>query len=189
MRNMLGSVLLVGAMMAMPLMSQQTQPAGHLEIAITHAAARSNAAGGSSFWLQGGSVQMHAQFWHGLGAVADVAGLHRGNIQSSGIGLDLVTATFGPRYTWAPVHGRYSIYGQGLAGVVNGLNSLFPNSLGADTSATGMAVQVGGGVNARLTPRLSLRVIEANWLRTDLPNSTTSTENTLRLGTGLVLRF
>lgn len=189
MRNMLGSVLLVGAMMATPLIAQQAQVASHLEIAATFAAARSNAAGGSSFWLQGGSVQMHAQFWHGLGVVADVAGLHQGNIQSSGVGLDLVTATFGPRYTWTPLHGRYSIYGQSLAGVVNGLNSVFPNSLGAETSAAGIAVQVGGGVNAKLTPRVSLRVIEADWLRTDLPNSTTSAQNNLRLGAGVVLRF
>jgi hypothetical protein len=48
---------------------------------------------------QGGSVQMYGRFWHGLGGVADVAGLHTGSVHGSGVGLDLVTATFGPRYT------------------------------------------------------------------------------------------
>lgn len=195
MRNFLSSVLLVGAMIATPLLAQpaptapKPKPASYLEIAVTYDAARSNTAGGSSFWLQGGSVQLHAHFWHGLGAVADVAGLHQANVHSSGVGLDLVTATFGPRYTWSPAHGRFSLYGQALGGVVNGLNSVFPNPMGAETNATGTAMQLGGGVNVKLTHRVALRAIEADWLRTDLPNSTTNVQNNLRLGAGFVFRF
>jgi hypothetical protein len=42
----------------------------------------------------GGSIQLHRQFWRGLGIVADIFGLHSSNASGSGVGLDLVTATF-----------------------------------------------------------------------------------------------
>jgi hypothetical protein len=29
---------------------------------------------GSSYWMEGGSLQLHAQFYRGLGSVVDVAG-------------------------------------------------------------------------------------------------------------------
>ncbi len=121
--------------------------------------------------------------------MADVAVLHTGNINSSGVGLDLVTSTFGPRYTWSPRYGKLSFYGQGLAGVANGLNSVFPAASGLGTSANGLAAQVGGGIDLRLRRHLALRAIEANWLRTQLPNTTTGVQNNLRLGFGLVFRF
>jgi hypothetical protein len=47
---------------------------------------------------------------------------------------------------------------------------------------------MGGGMNVPLTRRIAVRAFEADWLRTQLPNSTTNAQNNLRLGTGLVLR-
>jgi hypothetical protein len=188
------AMLFLAAMMAAPLFAQQpphvSQP-GRFEIALTYDAMRSNAITESGFWLQGGSVQVHGQFWRGLGVVADVGGLHSGNINSSGVGLDLITATFGVRYTFTPLpeHGRYSIYAQGLAGVANGRNSLFPNAAGAQNSATGIAEQAGSGLNVALSHHIALRAFEANWVRTDLPNGTNNVQNNLRLGAGLAFRF
>ena len=85
-----------------------------LNIAITYSALRANQISSTSFWMQGGSVQIEGRFYHGLGAVADVTSLHVANINSTGVGLDLVTATFGPRYTWSSA--RYEFYAQALAG-------------------------------------------------------------------------
>jgi peptidoglycan-associated lipoprotein len=189
----LGNALLLGVMTATPLMAYDAsneQPSHNLEVAVTFDAMHSKAAANSSFWLQGGSMQMHGQFWRGLGVVADVAGLHEANIGASGVGLDLVTAVFGPRYTWTPMrHRRYSIYGQALGGVADGLNSIFPDVAGAQTNANGTALQVGGGFNVKWTSRIALRAIEANWVRTDLPNGTTNVQNNLRLGGGFAFRF
>jgi len=42
---------------------------------------------------------VEGRFWRGLGVVADVNGHHTANMHVSRVGLDLVTATFGPRYT------------------------------------------------------------------------------------------
>jgi hypothetical protein len=37
-----------------------------------------------------------------------------------------------------------------------------------------------------LTRHVSLRVIQANWLRTQMPNATTNVQNNLLLGAGVV---
>jgi hypothetical protein len=37
--------------------------------------------------------------------------------------------------------------------------------------------------------RFAMRVFEADWQRTQLPNSTTGAQNNLHLGAGLILRF
>jgi hypothetical protein len=190
-------VLLAGACMmaGLTVWGQQGQsPAkptkSSLEVALVYNPLMSNVVGSSGFWMQGGSVQVHGQFWRGLGVVADVSGLHTANTSaSSGVGLDLVTATFGPRYTWSLLRGRYAVFGQVLAGEANGSHSVFPVASGANDSADSLAVYVGGGVNLHLKHRLALRAIEANWLRTQMPNATTNVQNNLRLGAGLIYTF
>jgi len=121
--------------------------------------------------------------------VADIAGAHASNVQSSGVGLDLVTATFGPRYTWSPAHRKFEIFGQGLAGQAWGFNSVFPNRTGATTNSSGLAVKAGGGINLRMKPHYALRLFEADYLRTQLPNSTNNAQNNLQLGAGVMFRF
>ncbi len=191
MLKFLGGVLLLGATAITSLAAQSAPPApkGHFEVALTYNPARSNEAGNESFWMQGACVQVEGRFLRGFGIVADVSGSHIGNINSSGVGLDMVTTTFGPRYTWSPARSRLSVFGQGLVGVANGFNSLFPAATGATTDAYGFAALVGGGVNARLSGHLSVRAIEADWLRTQLPNGTTDVQENLRLGAGVIYRF
>jgi hypothetical protein len=194
-RSVFLAIAIGGAMMTATRSAAQTAgnaPASNksaFEVAFTYDGALSEQVANSHFWLQGGSAQIHGQFYGGLGVVADIAGAHIANIHSSGVGLDLVTATFGPRYTWSPAHARYSLFGQGLAGEAFGLNSGFPNPSGAMTSAHSLAVEAGGGVNVRLAPHLALRAVEADYLRTQLPNATNNVQNNLRLGAGIVFRF
>jgi hypothetical protein len=191
-----GKVLLVGAWLLAGTVAwgQQGQrraspTTGTLDVAVVYNAVRGNLVGSENFWMQGGSFQIHGQFWRGLGIVADIAGLHSSNASGSGVGLDMVTATFGPRYTWSPEHRRYAFFGQVLVGEANGLNSVFPTPTGAIHSDHGLALCVGGGANVHLTRHLSVRALEADWLRTQLPNSTNNAQNNLRLGTGLIFSF
>ena len=197
MERRLSSMLLGGAMiaaMAAPLMAQvvqaaTAQPKYPLDIAVTYSAMRSNIVTGGSFWMQGGSVQVHAQFYRGFGVVEDVAGVHTGNMSSTGVELDLVTATFGPRYTWSPPHRKYAFFGQAMVGEAFGFNSAFPATSGATDSDDGLALKIGGGMNVALSPRVALRTFETDWLHAQLPNSTTNVQNTFQLSTGLVFRF
>lgn len=200
MQRIFGSVIpavaLAGALAAAAASSAAQAAAGAtqpgrpaLELAFTYAVTSSQPVSGSRFWMQGGAAQIHGQFYGGLGVVADIAGAHIANINSTGVGLDLVTATFGPRYTWKPAHGRYSIYGQGLVGEAWGMNSVFPSPAGANSVANSMAVKAGGGLNLLLTPHLALRAFEADYLRTQLPNATNNAQNNLCLGAGVLFRF
>lgn len=159
------------------------------DVAVTYGAAYADVVGGNTFWMQGGSLQGHVRVYRSLGVVADFAGLHKGSIQSSGVGIDLVTTTFGPRYTWRPAHARYAVYAQALGGLVHAFNSEFPASTGAVTSASGSAVKLGGGFNFALTPHIGLRVLEADWLRTQFSNSSDGAQDNLQLNTGVILRF
>jgi hypothetical protein len=51
-----------------------------------------------------------------------------------------------------------------------------------------LAAKVGGGLDLKLSHHVSVRLVEANWLRTQLPNSTTNVQNDVELGAGIVFR-
>jgi hypothetical protein len=197
MRKYLSCVLLLGATLTTLLTAQTApvadhlpaDPTGRLEVAVTYNAVRANVITNDSFWMQGGSVQIHGQFWRGLGVVADITGQHTTNINSSGVALDMVTATFGPRYTWSSTHSRYSLFGEGLVGDAFAFNGLFPTISGPDTSSSSLAVKAGGGLNLSLSRHIAARPFEAYWLRTQLPNTTTNIQNNLQLGAGFVVRI
>jgi hypothetical protein len=94
----------------------------------------------------------------------------------------------GPRYTWtsnAVGERRWQIFAQGLAGATHGFDGLYPAAGAAATSANGFALQTGGGFNLLLTQHFGLRLIEADYVRTELPNAVTDRQDDLRLAFGL----
>jgi hypothetical protein len=192
-----GKMLLAGVwfVLAPHLWGQQYGPdSGNshgLEVGVLYNALYSNVVRANQFWMQGGGIEVDGQFWHGLGAEADVSGFHTGSANSAGVGLSLVTTTFGPRYRWSPAHHRYSFFGHAMVGEVHGFDSVFPGAgtASASSSADSLALQVGGGMDVRPKHHLSVRVFEADWLRTQLPNADTNVQNSLRLGLGVVFRF
>jgi len=195
-----GSMLLRGAMTvmllaALPLAAQEkpaTGPGGvkyPLEVAFTYNAARGQTIGNTSFWMQGAGMQIEGRVTPHFGVVADVTGTQAGKIGSTGVGLDLVTATFGPRMTWTPAHRRYAVYGHALAGEGIGFNSVFPGPNGATNSSFNLALKMGGGVNLALRPHVAMRLFEADWLRTELPNTGSNVQNNLQIGAGIVIRI
>lgn len=189
MKMRMGKLLLAGALVATAVVSAQTTPqwsGRSMDVAVAYSALDANVVGGSGFWMEGGSAQLHGQFWRGWGLVADVAGMHTGLMPRSTAGLDLITITGGPRYTWTTPGHRIALFGQGLAGEALGRNSVFPASATTKSSANSVAVQLGGGVNLPLSEHVSVRAVEADWLRTSLPNATTDAQNNLRIGAGIV---
>jgi hypothetical protein len=190
---LLSSLLLVGATVTAPLAAQVVPAADshgfHLNVAATYSPARFNQLNGDSFWVQGGGVQVQARLGDHLGLVADARGLHTSDINSSGVGLDMITATIGPRYTFSLEHGKLSLFGQGLVGEAIAFNGLFPHPPGLETSANSLAVIAGGGVEMSLSHRFAVRALEANWMHTQLPNGADNAQNALILGAGFVYRF
>jgi len=169
---------------------------GHHEVdlAVTYTVQHSNLVSNPTFWQQGGSVELSTQTYRGLGIAANITGTEVGSAANSGVGLNMLTTTFGPRYTWYKPTGAsrersLAVFGQGLIGEAHGWNSYFPSASGSQTDYNSFALQVGGGVDIGLSRHFAVRAIQADWLRTEFPNSTTNVQNSFRLAAGIVLRF
>ena len=166
------------------------------DVAFTYAAMRASERNTTSFCLQGGAVELHGRFYRGLGVVASVTGMHEGSNSSLIAPLDLVTVVFGPRYT-LDLHKRASMFTEGLVGEAHGFHSVFAYGSGSvnnpdngtTDSSTSFALQAGGGLDLRLTRHLSVRVVQADYLRTQLPNGAGNLQNNFRVSAGFIFRF
>lgn len=200
MRNTLRVLLLMGAaaLTVFPIRGQQTSAApsqGHhwtgqeVDFAFTYVPMRSNQTSTAEFWSQGAGFELSSDFYRGFGLAIDINGSHVNNINGTGVNLNTVNSVFGPRYAWAPHSHRYSAFGQALVGESHGFDSVFTNPAGAQTSASSLALEVGGGFDLNVGRHLAVRPVQANWLRTQFDNGNTDVQNNLRLGAGVVLRL
>jgi outer membrane immunogenic protein len=187
-------LLLVASLLVPAGLRAQTPDHHEVDLAITYAEQYSNLVSTPTFWHSGGSIELSAQLRRGFGLAGNVAGTQTNNTAGSRVGLSLVTATFGPRYTYYKPLGlertrSLAIFWQGLLGQAWGFNGYFPTASGGITSDNSLALQVGGGIDLGLSRHFGVRVFQADWVRTQLPNGTTDVQNTLRLGAGLVFRL
>jgi hypothetical protein len=146
------------------------------------------------FVLPGGSVDAAYNFGGkagGLSLVLDVNGASKSNVEP-GVNLTQFSAMGGARYSFhfaaKSAHG-VDLYGEFLGGGIFASNGLFPGASSATNSASSGAIQAGGGANIRLTYSLALRLLEADFITSSLPNSTNNRQYDLRLSNGLVFRF
>jgi hypothetical protein len=187
-------LLLTVSLRAQAVATGPTPSHQEVDLAVTYTVQHSNLVSNPTFWQQGGSVELSTQTYRGFGIAANIAGTNVGDAANSGTGLTMVTATFGPRYTWyRPVGGArkksLAIFGQGLIGEAHGFNSYFPTPAASLTDYNSFALQVGGGADIGLSRHIAVRAIQADWLRTQFPNSTTNVQNTFRVAAGIALRF
>jgi hypothetical protein len=148
--------------------------------------------GQASFWFKGGGADAAVTFRNGLGIAASLTGDHASNV-TPGVDANKVAYLGGPRYTytaWRDHAGavnsrRLQVFAQGLIGGVHGFNGLYPATSGATTSANSMAMQAGGGMNLLFSTSLGVRLFEADYVRTALPNNGTNTQTDLRLSAGV----
>jgi hypothetical protein len=174
----------------------QSLESAPIDLAVTYDTLHTNHITSQTFWMQGGAIELGAQFYRGLGIVARVEGDHAG-ASATGEPLSLVTTVFGPRYTMETRSKRYAIFGEGLVGISNGFKSLFSEgsgpvgsvNAGTTSSSNALAVDVGGGFDVRLNHRFAIRAFRASYLYTQFPNTTTNVQNSLSLSAGLVVRL
>jgi hypothetical protein len=160
-----------------------------IELAVTYSALRSNVLNGSTAWLQGGGIEISDGFRHGLGAVGSFSGFHASNI-APGVNMTMLTTTFGPRITWQlKSKRRMTVFGQGLAGFASGMDSIFPQGTGITPSAMAPAIQAGGGLDWRLSRRVAVRPVKAEWLWTGFPNGKNDLQHNMNLSSGVVVRL
>jgi hypothetical protein len=160
-----------------------------VEVALNYEAVRSNTVPAQDFWMHGAGVQVSGQFTRHWSVAEDFSGVHISLMPGTDTGLDLLNLVFGPRYTFILPQSRIRIYGEAMGGVAFGLNSRFPNTLGSTDSATGSALLLGGGADYRISKKYYWRAVDASWIRTTLPNGSSTVQNNMRLGSGVVFRF
>lgn len=165
-----------------------------IDLGLTYAAERAYIAPGSCncFWFNGGGADAAATFWKGFGVAAALTGDHASDVTPS-VDVNKIAYMIGPRYTYTPwgqkaqdgIGSRWQVFGEGLFGGVHAFDSSFPKTTGLKTSADSFALQTGGGVNLSFSKRFAVRVFEADYVRTSLPNNASDVQNDLRLGVGL----
>jgi outer membrane protein OmpA-like peptidoglycan-associated protein len=179
--------------------AQQSQKPVHTDtvstdLAITFAGERSQASlAQGNFWLKGGGADAAMTFWKGLGIAASLTGGHAKNVEPA-VDVNKISYLLGPRYTRTVWTGnansadplRLQVFAQGLYGGAHGFHGLYPASGGGTTpKANSQAFQAGGGLNLYLNRNFGLRLIEADYVRTALPNGADNVQNDLRLSAGI----
>jgi outer membrane immunogenic protein len=139
------------------------------------------------FSMNGGYGWLGFHLGRGVAIVGEVAVQHAGNIANTGADLTLTSFLAGPRYT---VHafGRLQPFAQVLIGGAHASGGLSPSNSGFGGSNTFAAI-AGGGLEFKLTERVAIRAIEADYYYTRFNNGTNDRQNNLRVGAGLVFRF
>jgi hypothetical protein len=193
------TVLLVGAFSSLAALAQKqavkADPAT-IDVAVTYVAERAKIASTpcGCFWLEGGGMDVAVTFYRGLGVAGSLTGGHASSVQP-GVDLDKVYFMMGPRYTYQPKswfghnHDGLSIFGQGLIGGVHAFNTVVPSSNGSLGASSSFGFQVGGGVNWLVRKNIGIRLAEAEFVRSTLPNGGNDSQHDLRLAAGVTFRF
>jgi len=121
--------------------------------------------------------------------VGDVSFVHTSNADNTAQGLSFTSYLFGARVP-VPLHHAHIVpFGQILIGATHESGPFahvpatnFQND--SEFSAAG-----GGGLDYRLTPHLTLRTFQVEYLLTRFSNGVNSRQNNLRLESGLAARF
>lgn len=154
-----------------------------------------------SYSMNGGgaSITYYINRWFGL--TFDFSGTHSGKCVNgaqcvAGVTSgNLYTYMGGPRLRFAN-HSRFTPFVDAEFGGVHGDN-FFKYAGGASTTVTNnssnaFGLMVGGGFDVRLTPRISWRLIQADYLYTKFAQPTgiaDSHQNNFRLETGILFTF
>jgi hypothetical protein len=165
-----------------------------IDLAITYSTEHAQLAPATCgcFWLQGGGADAAFTFWKGIGVAAGVSGEMVSNY-APGVDFSKVSYMGGPRYTYTAWKGapaslqkpRLQIFGDGLFGAVHAFSGAFPTATGINTTANSFALETGGGLNLFFSSSISVRLVEVDYVRTQLPNGYAGTQNDLRLAFGV----
>lgn len=189
------AALSILAILSLPL-ACVAQSSHSANIDVRYSAQISNAGPGNCgcFSLQGGAADLYlnilgigAHHGPGLGIAVDGGSEHTSSVNGAAYGLTLTTFTAGPRVV---LRGhKLEPFAQALFGFAHGSNSAFPISGGLSASTNAFALDAGGGIDYMINRRFSVRFVQADYLRTSLPNLASNQQNNLRIAAGVTLHF
>lgn len=171
-----------------------------VDVGLTYAAERAQIAPGNCgcFWLQGGGADVALSLWKGFGPVASITG-DRVSDYYPGLDINKISFMGGPRYTHrlqsrgieadSIKRARLQIFGEALFGGVHAFDGAFPSRTGLTSTANSFALQAGGGINLFFSKPIAVRMLQLDYVRTQLPNNYSKSQNDLRIAFGMNYQF
>ena len=135
------------------------------------------------FSLNGGSGTIVWNLTPAWSGVADVAYAHANHVNGTSQNITIINYLFGPRYSRRR-SSRFVPYAEALlGGAKENVNFQF------DINRNAFGILAGGGVTARLKPKISVNIVEADWVYTRIPNALNNRQNDIRIATGVIFNF
>ena len=164
----------------------RAQGVSAVEVSLGYSYLHANAPPGqcNCFSMNGGSGAFAAYLGHRFSAVADVGGYFQSNVVGSGRSFTLETFLFGPRYSY--LHSKkWTPFAQFLVGGAHGSGTLYGTAT-TSGSASSFSLSTGGGLDWNVSRHMAVRLLQAEYLMTRLPNAVKNNQNDLRLTFGVV---
>jgi hypothetical protein len=160
-----------------------------VEVSLGYSYLRANAPPGlcGCFNMNGGSGEFAGYLGHGFSVAGDFGGYIQNNVVSSGRSFTMETFLFGPRYSFQRGK-KLTPFAQVLAGGAHGSGTLYGTAT-TGGSANGFSMSAGGGLDWNVARHFSVRLFQAEYLMTRLPNATNNNQNDLRLTFGVVFHM
>jgi peptidoglycan-associated lipoprotein len=174
-----------------PAATSNRQPRAELALGYIYLHSNAPPGGCGCFNLNGGNATFAWPIKAGSFAmVGDVVSTYASGVSASGYSLILTAFTAGARYTPPIGHSSLHPFAQVLAGAAHSSGTLVQGSTpGAANAGAAFAANVGGGLDLRANQRISIRLVEADYLLTTFDNGTNNHQNNLRVGAGVVIHF
>ena len=128
----------------------------------------------------GGQLEYNANNW--LGVVGDLAGYGATATTNGALVGGAFTYLLGPRVNFR--RGRVTPFVQALFGGI-----YTTNGIGSSASENNFAMTAGGGIDFKVSKRVSVRPIQAEYFMTKIPNGLNDRQDNLRLGAGIVVQL
>lgn len=168
-------LLALAAMCALPLMGQDK-----VEVFGGYQYTRVSPGGGfDGINSNGWNASVTGNVNHWLGVTADMSA---GYNSLAGTNANMYNFLFGPTVSYRKSE-HFTPFAHALFGVSHADAGL--ELIGTDT-ANSFAMALGGGVDAGVTRHLAIRLVQADWLRTDFASTS---QNNARISSGIVFRF
>jgi opacity protein-like surface antigen len=142
--------------------------------------------GGTGFNFNGGSGSVAYNFTPVVGVVGDFGPYHN-NI--SGVSTTQFTYLFGPQFTYRGNEHVSPFFHVLLGGAHDSSSFSSGTTSSSSSSGNAFAIAMGGGLDAKVSPHIAIRVAQVDYLLTKFQDDQDNRQNNVRISAGIVFRW